>query len=163
MGLFIALHVVFTRIIRPIELPFLRVSFGFLATSFAAILTGPVLAGFNAAISDVIGYFLFPSGLAFFPGFTLSAFLTGIIYGLFLYKRPKTVLRISLAVLVVSVVVDLGLNTLWLSILYDRAWTVFFLTRLIRTLIWFPVQVFFIYIGWKYIGPKIKHIINLDA
>jgi ECF transporter S component (folate family) len=160
MGLFIALHVILTRIIRPVELPYLRVSFGFLATSLSAILMGPVLSGVNAAISDIVGYFLFPSGSAFFPGFTISAFLTGLIYGVFLYKKPKSLIRIGLAVLIISIVVDLGLNTLWLSMLYEKAWMVLFGGRLIKTAILFPVQIAFIYMLWKYLGSRIPFIAN---
>lgn len=158
MGLFIALHVVFTRILRPIELPYLRVSFGFLATSMVSMFLGPVLGGVNAAISDVVGYFLFPSGNPFFPGFTVSAFVTGLIYGFFLYKKEKTILRITISVLLVSVIVDLGLNTYWLTILLDQAWRTFFVARLIRTGIMFPIQIFFIYTTWKYVGTQVERL-----
>jgi len=161
MGMFIALQIVFTRIIKPIDLPYLRVSFGFLASSFSSILMGPILGGINGAISDIAGFFLFPSpGAAFFPGFTISAFLTGLIYGIFLYKKPKTVLRIFFAVLTVSIFIDLFLNTLWLSILLDKAWMTFFIARLIKTTLFLPIQVFFIYIGWKYISPSLKYIFS---
>lgn len=153
-GLFVALSVVLTRITRPVELPFLRVSFGFIATSFASMLLGPVLSGIIAAVSDVAGYFMFPSGSAFFPGFTFSAFMTGVLYGVFLYKKPKTLLRIILAVLCVSLFVDLGLNTIWLSILYNKAWTGFFVSRLIKTAIMLPVQVVFIHLLWRYVGRQ---------
>lgn len=155
-GLFVALSVVLTRITRPVELPFLRVSFGFIATSFASMLLGPFVSGIIAAVSDVAGYFMFPSGSAFFPGFTFSAFMTGALYGVFLYKKPKTLLRITLAVLCVSVFVDLGLNTIWLSILYDKAWTVFFISRLIKTAIMLPVQVIFIHLVWRYVGKRVE-------
>lgn len=156
MGLFVALSIVLTRLVKPIDLPFVRVSFGFIATSFASMLLGPFLSGMIAGVSDVAGYFMFPSGAAFFPGFTLSAFLTGILYGIFLYKKPKTLLRICLAVLAVSVIVDLGLNTLWLSILYDKAWTAFFISRLVKTAVMLPVQVIFIHLLWRYVGQQVE-------
>ena len=157
MGLFVALSIVLGRIVKPLDLPFVRVSFGFIATSFASMLLGPLLSGLMAAISDVAGYFLFPSSGAFFPGFTFSAFLTGIIYGFFLFKKPKTLLRVILAVLTVSVAVDLGFNTIWLSILYDKAWTAFFISRLVKTAIMFPVQVVFIHLLWRYVGRRVEH------
>lgn len=158
MGLFVALSIVLTRIAKPIDLPFVRVTFGFIATSLASCIIGPVLSGIIAAVSDVAGYFLFPSpsGGAFFPGFTLSAFITGLIYGVFLYKKPKTLIRIILAVLSVSVVVDLGMNTIWLSILYDKAWIAFFTGRLLKTAIMLPVQVVFIHLIWRYVGQRIE-------
>ncbi len=160
MGLFTALGIVLTRIVRPIELPFIRVSFGFLATAFASMLLGPLLSGGAAAISDVAGYFLFPSGSMFFPGFTFSAFFTGVIYAIFLYQKPKSVFRIALAVLTVSLFVDLGLNTLWLSILYDEAWTVFFVSRLIKTAAMAPVQILLIRLMWKYIGQRVESFVK---
>lgn len=152
MGLFIALSVIFTRILRPVELPFVRVSFGFVITSLSAIALGPVLAGVIAAIADILGFFLFPAGAAFFPGFTLSALIAGIFYGLFLYKKPVSIFRVALAVLAVSLVVDLGLNSIWLSILYKKAWAVFISQRILKTAIIFPVQIALVYAVWKYIG-----------
>lgn len=56
---------------------------------------------------------LFPIG-PYFPGYTLSAFLSGIIYGLFLYGRKATVLRSFLAALCSLTVCSLGLNSLWI-------------------------------------------------
>jgi len=165
MGLFVALSIVLTRIIKPIDLPVVRVSFGFIATSFASMLLGPFISGTIAAVSDIAGFFLFPSpsGGAFFPGFTLSAFLAGVLYAVFLYNKPKTLLRIILAVLSVSIIVDLGLNTLWLQILLNKAWTTFFVARAIKTAIWFPVQIVLIKLMWKYIGAKTQAQFGLPA
>ena len=165
MGLFVALSIVLTRIIKPIDLPFVRVSFGFIATSFASMLLGPFISGTIAAVSDIAGFFLFPSpsGGAFFPGFTLSAFLSGVIYAVFLYNKPKTLLRIILAVLSVSLIVDLGLNTLWLQILYNKAWTAIIVARAIKTAIMFPAQVILIKLMWKYIGTKAQAQLGLPA
>lgn len=161
MGLFIALNVILTRIVRPVELPHLRVSFGFVATSLSSIVLGPLLSGVAAAFADVIGYFLFPSGSGFFPGFTFSALLTGIIYGLFLYKKPVSFLRVILSVLVVSLVIDIGLNTLWLSILLKTPWMVLFGSRIVKTAIMYPIQVVLIYTTWRYIGAQIRKIVKV--
>jgi ECF transporter S component (folate family) len=120
------------------------------------MLLGPFPSALIAAVSDVAGYFLFPSGGAFFPGFTFSAFFSGILYAVFLYKKPKTLLRIILAVLCVSIVVDLGFNTLWLQILYNKAWTTFFVSRAIKTAVMAPVQVALIHLLWRYTGERVQ-------
>ena len=44
----------------------------------------PISAGVAYAIGDILGMMIFPSG-SYFPGFTLTAFLTGVIYGVVLY------------------------------------------------------------------------------
>jgi len=157
-GLFIAINIILTRIVKPIDIQFLRVSFGFIANSFGGIILGPVMGGVTSALADIIGYFMFPSNGSFFPGFTLSAFAGAFIYGIVLKKNPGSIYRILVAVLLVTVVVDLTLNTVWLSILYKKAWTYFFTARLVKSLIFMPVQVVVLKLLWKYTGKEIKKL-----
>ena len=58
----------------------LEISFAFLSLAVAGMLYGPVMAGIVGVIADTIGFFLSPNG-GFFPGFTLSAFLSGFLFG----------------------------------------------------------------------------------
>lgn len=85
----------------------------------------------------------------FFPGFTLSTFLTALIYGFVLYKKPKTLTRIIVAVLLVSIIVNLGLNSLWLSMMYDKAFIAIFPGRVISNIIGVPLRVALIYLVVK--------------
>ena len=159
MGLFIALGIVFTRVLKPIDLPYLRVSFGFIATSVCSMMLGPFLGGINAAVADVAGFFLFPTPNAFFfPGLTFSALLAGVIYGLYLYKKPVTLLRVALAVLTVTIFIDMLLNTYWLSILLGQAWKVMFPIRALKAAVWYPVQVLIIYYLRRIITSKYQDI-----
>ncbi len=164
MGLFIALNVVFTRVTVYYFAPYSRITLQFLSTSFVSGILGPILGGINAAISDIVGFFLFPAPVPapFFPGFTLSALLSGLIYGVFLFKKPKTLVRITLSVLVVSIFIDLGINTLWLYLLYREAWIPFFAARLIKTAFMIPVQIILMQLMFKYIGSKIKYVSTID-
>lgn len=157
-GLLIALNIILTRLIAPINLQYLRVTFGFIADAFGGIILGPVLGGIASAISDLIGVFLFSSNGAFFPGFTLSAFTGAFIYGLVLRKNPGSIYRILVSVLLVTIVVDLTMNTAWLSIMYKKAWTVFFTARLAKSLIFMPIQVVVIKLLWKYTGKEINKL-----
>lgn len=157
-GLFIALNVILTRIVKPIDFQFVKLTFGFIANSFGGIILGPVLGGIVSALSDIIGFALFPSG-TFFPGFTFSAFLGAFIYGIVLRKNPGSIYRIIVAVLLVTVVVDLVLNTVWLSILYNKAWTAFVTFRVVKSLLFMPVQVVIIKLLWKYTGKEIKKFV----
>ena len=91
---------------------------------------------------------LFPSG-SFFPGFTLTAFLTGVVYGVFLYNKPKTWPRIIGAVLTVCLVLNLGLDTLWLSILMGQGYIALLPTRIMKAALMIPVQSLIIGIIWN--------------
>lgn len=160
MALFISLEVVLTRFFS-IQTPIVRIGFGFLPVALSSIMLGPIIGGITAAVADVVRMFAFPSGFPYFPGFTFSALASGMIYGLFLYKKPKTLLRIALAVLTVTVVVDLGLNTLWLTVFMGNAMSAF-AVRLVKSLIMFPIQVALIHLMWRYIGAVAEKAFPLE-
>ena len=82
-GLFIALQVVLGRFLA-IDLAFLRISFIFVPIALGGAIFGPLWNGLICVAADIVGFLLVPGQGAFFPGFTLSAFLTGFAYGFFL-------------------------------------------------------------------------------
>jgi hypothetical protein len=104
----------------------------------APLLYGPIAAGGVAALGDFIGAILFPIG-AYFPGFTLTAFLTGCAFGLFLHKKQGWLQTIA-AVGINQFVLSLFLNTLWISILYGAPYGPLLLTRIIQCVILTAVQ-----------------------
>ncbi len=151
-GLMIALNIILVRFLR-IQTPTLRISFGFLPIAIVAILYGPIWAGIAAALSDVIGITLVPVGPPFF-GFTLTAALTGVFYGLFLHKKEITYRQVLLAVLPVSLICQLALDTYWLHLLFGKAIMVMLPMRLVKVGIMLPVQVITIYLVWHKIISK---------
>ena len=138
-GVFIALTILFTYVFS-IQTPFVRLSFGFLPIAVYAAMFGTLRGGIMAATADILGMALFPTG-ASFPGFTLSSCLSGCIYGYFLHRQSLTFQRISIPFLLIFTCIDLGLNTLWLSILYQKAASAFFISRLIKNLICLPINI----------------------
>ena len=88
---------------------------------------------------DILKYIINPSG-AFFFGFTFNAILAGVIYGAFWYKRPLSFARVMAARLVVIVVCNLLLNTLWLSMLSGKGFLVLLGPRVLKNLIMWPVD-----------------------
>lgn len=147
ISLLIAIEVILTRFCS-IQTPIVRIGFGFLPIAIIGMMYGPLSAGIAYAIGDLLGMALFPSG-SFFPGFTLTAFLTGVTYGLFLYNKPKTWPRIVGAVLTVCLVLNLGLDTYWLSILMGKGYLALLPTRIIKAALMIPVQTLIIGIIWK--------------
>lgn len=79
----------------------------------------------------------------------MSAFLTGGTYGLVLHKRPLTYSRVAFAVFLITLVVDVALNTLWLSMLTGQAALVLLTPRLVKCVIMFPIQVICIKMVWN--------------
>ena len=132
LALLIAINVVLARFFG-IQTPIVQINFSFIPVVLAALLYGPLPAALVGAVGDVLGAVLFPAG-AYFPGFTLTSALGGLIYGLFLYKKPAALWRSVSAV-------NMGLNTLWLWITVgDGVWGLF-LSRLPKYFVVAPVQI----------------------
>ncbi len=161
LGLFVALEVILTRFFS-VENQFVRITFAFIPIALSGILFGPVMAGIAAAAADVLGMLIFPKG-AYFPGFTLTAFLSGFLYGVFLYKKEITLLRTFFAVLTVIVICSLTLNTVWLVILYNKGAIAILTARLIKDAIFIPIQTATIYFVWKFVGNLLTKTFNLGT
>ena len=127
---------------------FLKIGFSTIANQFVYYLFGPVVGGAFGGALDILKFLIKPTGEVF-PGFTLSAMLGGILYGCFLYKRPISMVRVFLAELVVSMVCNMLLGTLWLSILYGKGFLVLLPMRVIKNLIQWPVDSLIFYMVAK--------------
>ena len=139
LGILTALSVLLSYVFA-IQTPFVRITFGFLPIALAGALYGPWKGGLVAALSDFIGTACLGTSI-FFPGFLLSGFLTGWIYGKFFYGHRLTLPYVCIPFFLVMVFIHLGLNTLWLVLYYDKAASAIFLSRLIKNLICFPMEV----------------------
>ena len=155
MAMLVAIQVVLSRFLS-INLWNLKIGFAFVPIALAGMLLGPMGAGVTGMVADLIGATLFPSG-AFFPGFTLTAFITAFGYGFFLQKK-QDIPHILAAVLFSEIVGTLLLNTKWLSILYGTPFLPIFITRLGQAVGMGIVEVIVIRLLAKYV-PQLKKAI----
>lgn len=88
-ALFITLSIILSRFLS-IKTPLLAISFNFVPVILSAAWLGPKYTVIVTGISDLIGAILFPFG-EYFVGFTVSAVLLGLIYGLILYKKDRRI------------------------------------------------------------------------
>jgi len=162
VGLLISMDIILTRFLSFQALT-IRVDFGFIPVSMLSMLFGPVIGGIGAGLADILGMIIAPKG-PYFPGFTLTAIIRGIIFGLVLYKKEKTFGRIAAAVLLTTVITDLGLNTICVSILYKKAVSAFFAGRLVKSAVMLPVQILMIYGVWNSVGAFVKnHLLDKES
>ena len=148
MAILIALQVV-TRFLTINVFPWLRISFTFLPIAAASMLLGPVPGALVGGLGDVVGFFVFPTGGSYFPGFTVTNMAIGLFYGCFLHRAYKGFafsskavwFRLLICELLVTIVCYLLLNTLWLSILQGKAFLAMFPLRLAKNIAQLPVNV----------------------
>lgn len=104
-----------------------------------SLLFGPATGGIFWGALDIIKYLVAPNG-PFFPGFTISAVVNGLLFGLILYRKPLTWQRMFAAQIVSKVVISLLMNTYWLSILYGNAFIAMLPARFISNAIMLPID-----------------------
>ena len=144
-----ALFVVLYALKLPLT-PELRITFTFIPLAIAGWLFGPVPAMLVGLVGDVTGALLFPSG-AYFPGFTLTSLLSGLIFGVFLYeKKDKNILIWTiLSKLFINMLLNTALNALWLSIITSKGYIVFLLQHFIKNITALPIEIVILFIVFK--------------
>ncbi|MDO5444076.1 MAG: folate family ECF transporter S component [Eubacteriales bacterium] len=135
-GLLIALDVLFTRVLA-INTPVMKIGLGFLAVALCGALYGPVWAAVCGALGDFLGSLIFPTG-AYFPGFTLTAAITGLIFG-FLLKKYSVGKALTAAALNVVLVTFLA-NTAMIAYISGAEYSKLLGTRAVQIAVMLPVQ-----------------------
>ncbi len=138
MAMMIALNVVLSRFVS-INAWSTKIGFTFVTVYIVAYRYGWIAAAVTAALGDFIGAMLFPIG-PFHPGFTISAALTGVVYGLLLEHNDNNP-RIVLAVLINQFVIGLMINSFWIHTLYNAPYNTLLPTRLLQSCIMTAVEI----------------------
>lgn len=137
----------------------LKIGLGFVSTSVMGLLFGPIPSMLGAACIDIISYIIRPTGPYFF-GFTLDKALSGLIYGLFFYRRPVRLWRAAAAKGLVSLLINCVLATYWLSLLYGKSISVLLPARVIKNAVALPFEamaVWLLLLGVQKAWARIPH------
>lgn len=170
-ALLIALHTVLAFALSLQITPSMRISVSFLANVIIGALFGPVIGFVSAAAGDLIQFVIKPTG-AFFPGWTLSAALAGMIYGFFFYKRLpagkkagrnvvvadlRFLLRCIIAITIDMLLVNILLGTYWCSLMYGKGFWFYLSARFVKNVVQLPINILLTYITLKLVaGTKRK-------
>lgn len=143
-GIFLAIQVVLGSFGTIEVTDSLKISLSHLALAPTAIFFGPVVAAMQGALSDILGFLIKPTG-PYFPGFTISTLLLGLIYGVSLYRTQHTLPRIIVTRVAVMVIINLFLNTLFLTMLYGPSRLATLPIRAFKNLVQLPVDCLLLY------------------
>lgn len=137
LAMFMAMDLVLRRF--SFGTSFVKLGPAFIATILMAYYLGPWIAAIGAALCDQINVLIFSPGVNFL-GFTLTAIVAAIIYGLFFSQKPVRLWRVAVAVLAVTLLCNVLMNTLWLQMM-GTPWQGIIGVRLIKDAIVYPIQV----------------------
>jgi len=162
----LAMLIILSRFLS-IKTPILKISFAFVPTMLCAVWLGFKWTVLLNVLGDIIGATLFPTG-PYFVGYTISTAIAGFIYGIFLYRKEENsysdkqfFIRLILSTVLVAIIVNMGLNTLWTSITSGKAFMVLFATRIVKQLIMIPIHIIVIVFIEKALRiPFYKYMVN---
>lgn len=144
-AIFLAMLIVLSRFLS-VKTPIMKISFAFVPTMLSATYLGWKWSTLINVLGDLIGASLFPTG-AFFVGYTVATAVAGLIYGILLHKKTldekgwRFSARVVIAVILVAVIVNMGINTLCMSITLGKAFWPLLGTRVVKQLIMIPIHV----------------------
>ncbi len=150
-AIMISLQVVLSSFFIPLS-DTLRIYFTFFITALNSCICGPILALFSGFIVDNIGFIVHPSGMYFF-GYTISSMAGALIYALFTYQTRITVFKLFLSKLLVNVLVNAFLGSLWLSMMFTKGFEVYFAASIIKNLTLLPFEVILLTLVFKSVIP----------
>lgn len=159
---FIALKIILSAAYIPVS-ENLRIGISFLVVAMEASIVGPVAGMVSGAVTDILSFIVFPNG-PFFPGYTLTAMLGELFYALFLYNKKITVVRIVIAKIMNNYIVNVGLGSLWSSMLYGNAFMVYFARSIIKNTILLPLEVILLVVLFNLLGRILvrKHFLSQE-
>lgn len=139
----------------------------YLVFSIITMIYGPICGLVIGFFSDSIGYFMFPSATGFFFGYTLSAMLTGFIYGIFFYRTKITFAKCLYARIFVNLFINVCLGTIWWSMIYglnhDATITYLLTMALPKNLIYLVPQSALLFLVLKYVLKPLKSFNLIDS
>ena len=97
----------------------IQIHFTFLPGGLCGMICGPWLSLVYGIITDVVACVI--AGYAFFPGYTLSAALSSLIYALFLYRRPLSFPRLLGCRGVINLFINTLLGSVWRVMFYGKS------------------------------------------
>lgn len=119
----------------------LKIYFSFLVISLGCYVYGPavgILVGFT---NDTLGFLISSFGEPYFPGYLITAMLSGLIYGTLLYRQRITVLRLVVVRLVINYGSNVLLGSVWKAMLYGKGYYYYFTTGLVKNTTMLPIEV----------------------
>lgn len=126
--------------------PTLKIYFSFLAVSLGCMCYGPLVGIMAGAVIDSVGFLISSYGEPYFPGLMISAMLSGLIYGVMLYRRKPTVWRIILTRLIINYDINVLLGSVWKAMLYGKGYLYYATSGLVKNTIMLPIEVFLMWV-----------------
>ena len=163
MIVFAALILALRIAVKPLSIPIagdLKEGIGFIINAFGSMVYGPVVALLSGALSDTLGYLLFPSGV-YFPAYMITEMAGSFVFALFLYRAEITVPRLLLCrftiCLFVNVVLAYPIHVWYYSVVMGKAYSMA-LIRVVKNIALFPIETVILAVVFRALVPPFRRL-----
>lgn len=132
----------------------LKIYFSFLVISLGCYVYGPAVGILVGFANDTLGFLISSFGEPYFPGYLITAMLSGLIYGALLYRQRITVLRLVVVRLVINYGSNVLLGSVWKAMLYGKGYLYYLTSGAIKNTLMLPVEVFLM---WAVLNAAVNY------
>lgn len=132
----------------------LKIYFSFLVISLGCYVYGPAVGILVGFANDTLGFLISSFGEPYFPGYLITAMLSGLIYGTLLYRQRITVLRLVVVRLVINYGSNVLLGSVWKAMLYGKGYLYYLTSGAIKNTLMLPVEVFLM---WAVLNAAVNY------
>lgn len=133
----------------------LKIYFSFLVISLGCYVYGPAVGILVGFANDTLGFLISSFGEPYFPGYLITAMLSGLIYGTLLYRQRITVLRLVVVRLVINYGSNVLLGSVWKAMLYGKGYYYYFTTGLVKNTTMLPIEVLLMVLMFQLALPSL--------
>ena len=163
MLVFAALILALRIAVKPLSIPIagdLKEGIGFIINAFGSMIYGPVVALLNGALSDALGFLLFPSGV-YFPAYMITEMAGSFVFALFLYRAEITVPRLLLCrftiCLFVNVLMAYPIHVWYYQAVMGKEYSIAMI-RVVKNIVLFPIETVILAVVFRALVPPFSRL-----
>lgn len=163
MIVFAALILALRIAVKPLSIPVagdLKEGIGFIVNAFGSMIYGPVVALLSGALSDTLGYLLYPSGV-YFPAYMITEAAGSFVFALFLYRAEITVPRLLLCrfsiCLFVNVVLSYPIHVWYWNVVLGKPYSMA-MVAIVKNVALFPIETVVLAVVFRALIPPFSRL-----
>lgn len=160
---FAALILALRIVVKPLSIPIagdLREGIGFIINAFGSMVYGPVVALLSGALSDTLGFLVFPDGV-YFPAYMLIEMAGSFVFALFLYRADITLPRLLLCrftiCLFVNVLLAYPVHVWYYQVALGKEYSIAMI-RVVKNIALFPIETVILTVVFRALVPPFSKL-----
>ena len=131
---------------------------GFIVNAFGSMVYGPLVALLSGALSDTLGFLVFPSGV-YFPAYMITEMAGSFVFALFLYRAEISIPRLILCrfciCFFVNVLLAYPIHVWYYSVALGKDYSIAWI-RIVKNIVLFPIESVILAVVFRSLVPPFR-------